>query len=207
MGTRRIGIIGGGPGGICAGIRLLAAGIDDFTIFERAPAVGGVWWHNTYPGAACDVPSALYSFSFEMKRDWSRPYANQPEIREYLQHCVDKFGLTPHLQLGCGIASARWDDATAEWHVTTEHGEEHTFDVLVSAVGMFGEPNWPALTGLDSFRGTVFHSARWDHTRDLRGERVHSRRPRCMPPNTARSAPPSRRSRDGESSANIAPPL
>src|SRR5260370_29201573 len=81
--SRRIGIIGAGPGGICMGIKLLEAGIDDFTIFERAPGVGGVWFHNTYPGAACDVPSALYSFSFALKRDWSRPYATQPEIRAY----------------------------------------------------------------------------------------------------------------------------
>src|SRR5258707_1050323 len=112
--SRRIGIIGAGPGGICMGIKLLEAGIDDFTIFERAPGVGGVWFHNTYPGAACDVPSALYSFSFALKRDWSRPYATQPEIRAYFEHCVDEFGLAPHIRLNTSVSAAHWDDERSE---------------------------------------------------------------------------------------------
>jgi cation diffusion facilitator CzcD-associated flavoprotein CzcO len=170
--TRRIGIIGAGPGGICMAIKLREAGIDGFTIFERAPAVGGTWFHNTYPGCACDVPSALYSFSFELKRDWSRPYGTQSEIRAYFEHCVAKYRLTPHLRLGVGITSAAWDDERAVWRLTTEHGDEHEFEVVVGAVGMFGNPAWPEIPGLDQFTGTVFHSARWDHDHDLGGERV-----------------------------------
>lgn len=153
-------------------IKLLDAGIDSFTIFERAPAVGGTWFHNTYPGCACDIQSALYSFSFEIKRDWSRPYGPQPEIQEYFEHCVEKYGLAPHLQLSTAVTSAHWDDGRAVWNLVTEHGDEHEFDVVVSAVGMFNGLVWPDIAGLDSFAGTVFHSARWDHDHDLAGERV-----------------------------------
>ena len=175
--TRRIGIIGAGPGGICMGIKLLEAGFDDFTIFERAPGVGGVWFHNTYPGAACDVPSALYSFSFELKRDWSRPYATQPEIRAYFEHCVEKYGLAPHIQLSTGVVGAHWDDERAQWNVDASHvvtglRETHTFDVVVGAVGMFNQLHVPAIPGLDEFRGAMFHSAQWDHSHELRGERI-----------------------------------
>jgi len=175
--TRRIGIIGAGPGGICMGIKLLEAGFDDFVIFERAPSVGGVWFHNTYPGAACDVQSALYSFSFEIKNDWSRPYGTQPEIRAYFEHCVESYGLAPHIRLGTEVTGSRWDDDRAHWNVETEDvetgaGETHAFDVLVGAVGMFNELCFPAITGLDDFRGTVFHSAQWNHAHDLAGERV-----------------------------------
>ena len=169
---RRIGIIGAGPGGICMAIKLREAGVDTFTIFDRAPAVGGTWFHNTYPGCACDVPSALYSFSFELKRDWSRPYGTQPEIQRYFEYCVDKYGLAPYLRLGEGIAAATWDDDRALWVLTTERGDEHEFDVVIAAVGMFGKPAWPMIPGFDQFEGTVFHSARWDHSHDITGERV-----------------------------------
>jgi cyclohexanone monooxygenase len=170
--SMRIGIIGAGPGGICMGIKLREAGIDTFTIFDRAPAVGGTWFHNTYPGCACDIASALYSFSFELKRDWLRPYGTQPEIQAYFEHCVAKYGLTPHLRLADGVASANWDDDRAVWSLTTDRGERHEFDVVVGAVGMFGNPELPDIPGLDEFRGTVFHSARWNHEHDLAGERV-----------------------------------
>ncbi len=168
----RIGIIGGGPGGICTGIKLLEAGVDEFTIFERAPGVGGTWFHNTYPGCACDIQSALYSFSFEIKRDWSRPYGTQPEILDYFEHCVDKYGLAPHIRLSTGIAEAHWDDERAVWRLVTEAGDEHEFDVVVSAVGMFNGLKWPDIPGLSEFSGTTFHSAQWDHDHDLTGERV-----------------------------------
>ena len=167
-----IGIIGAGPGGICMGVKLLEAGLDTFTIFERAPSVGGTWFHNTYPGAACDVPSALYSYSFEIKRDWSRPYATQPEIRAYFEHCVEKYDLAPHIRLGDGVATASWDDGDCRWHLTTEAGEQHDVDVLVGAVGMFGDLHYPDIPGLADFAGTTFHSARWNHDHELAGERV-----------------------------------
>jgi len=94
---KRVVVIGAGPGGICAGKRLKDAGCDDFVILERAPRVGGTWWHNAYPGCRCDVPSHLYSFSFAIKPDWSCPYAGQAEIQAYLEDCVERFGLRPHL--------------------------------------------------------------------------------------------------------------
>jgi cation diffusion facilitator CzcD-associated flavoprotein CzcO len=174
---RRVGIIGAGAGGICTSIQLLERGVDSFTIFERAEGVGGTWFHNTYPGLACDIPSALYSFSFEPKCDWSRPYGTQREIRAYLEHCVEKYGLGLHLRLGTGVTAARWDDDAAVWRVTTEGPEpgatgEHELDVLVAGVGMFGDLHLPDIPGLDEFTGTMFHSARWNHAHDLAGERV-----------------------------------
>jgi cation diffusion facilitator CzcD-associated flavoprotein CzcO len=175
-GPRRIGIIGAGAGGICTGIQLLARGIDSFTIFERAPGVGGTWFHNTYPGLACDIPSALYSFSFAPKNDWTRPYGTQPEIRAYLEDCVALFGLGPHLRLGTGVTSAVWRDDDAVWRLTTEdldgETEVHEVDVVVAGVGMFGDLHIPEIPGLADFTGTTFHSARWNHEHDLTGERV-----------------------------------
>ena len=168
----RIVIIGAGPGGICAGIQLLQAGYEDFVILEKASGVGGTWYHNRYPGAACDVPTDLYSFSFEIKNDWSRPYGSQSEILDYMESCASKYGLLPHLRLNTPVRSARWDDARAVWEVSTESGETLEADVLVSAMGMFNELHWPEIPGRECFAGTSFHSARWDHTHDLRGERV-----------------------------------
>ena len=169
-GRRRIGVIGAGPGGLCAAIRLREFGA--VTVFEKAPGVGGVWWHNTYPGAACDVPSHLYSFSFESKADWSRPYATQPEIKAYLEHLVARYELEPRLRLHTAISAARWNDATARGRSRPRPGMTHEFDVVVGAVGMFNDLITPAIPGLDDFAGHTFHSARWDHAHDLAGERV-----------------------------------
>ena len=169
---RRVGVIGAGPGGLCAAIRLRQEGYTDVVVWERANGVGGTWRHNTYPGCACDLPSHLYAYSFEPKADWTRPYASQPEIQAYLEHCVDAYGLAPHLRLGCAVAAARWDDAGGVWHVTTEDGQVTVVDVLVSALGMFNEVAWPDISGLADFAGVTFHSARWNHGHDLTGERV-----------------------------------
>ena len=171
-GSRRIGVIGAGPGGICAAVQLLAAGYRDIIVWERAPRVGGTWHHNTYPGCACDLPSHLYSFSFERKVDWTRPYATQPEIQRYMQHCADTYGLAPYLRLGTGVRAARWDDAASVWRVEADDGSVTEVDVVISAMGMFNDLHWPAIPGLEEFPGTVFHSARWDHGHDLAGERV-----------------------------------
>ena len=168
----RIGIIGAGPGGLCAAIRLRQEGYTDVVVWERADGVGGTWRRNSYPGCACDIPSHLYCFSFEPKVDWSRPYATQPEILDYLEHCVDAYGLDPFLRLGCGVSAARGDDVAGTWHVSTDDGQVTTVDVLVSALGMFNDLVEPDLPGLDAFAGVVFHSARWDHGHDLAGERV-----------------------------------
>src|SRR3979409_27972 len=163
---RRVAIIGAGPGGICTGVQLLEAGHRDFVILEKAPGVGGTWWHNRYPGAECDVKSHLYSFSFAPNPAWSRPYARQPEIRAYLEECVQTFGLEPYLRLGTEVRAARWDEDRARWRRPRGRDDEIEADVVVSALGMFGAPVPPDIPGLDAFRGTVFHSARWDDAHD-----------------------------------------
>ena len=168
----RIAIIGAGPGGLCMGILLLRAGFDDFVILERNAGLGGTWYHNRYPGCACDIPSYLYSFSFEPKPDWSGPYASQPEILAYLEHCADKYGLRPHCRFGDGVRRAVWDETSATWSLTTEAGEAYEAEAIVSAVGMFNELVMPDIEGLDRFEGTSFHSARWDEGHDLAGRRV-----------------------------------
>ena len=168
----RIAIIGAGPGGLCMGKRLLDEGFDDFVLLEKTDGVGGTWHLNRYPGCECDIQSALYSFSFEVKPDWSKPYGTQPEILEYMRGVAEKYGLLPHCRLGNGVARAVWDEATAGWTLTLESGDTVEADVVVSAIGMFNDLSWPDIDGLDSFRGTTFHSARWDWDHDLTGERV-----------------------------------
>jgi cation diffusion facilitator CzcD-associated flavoprotein CzcO len=169
---RSIAIVGAGPGGLCTAIRLRQAGFERFVILEKSEGLGGTWHHNRYPGCACDIPSHLYSFSFEPKLDWSRPYASQPEILAYLEHCAEKYGLLPYCRFGCGVASARWDERRARWTLRLEGGETLEADVVVSALGMFNELARPALPGLDAFAGTQFHSARWNWDHDLAGEAV-----------------------------------
>jgi cation diffusion facilitator CzcD-associated flavoprotein CzcO len=169
--TRRVVIMGAGPGGMCTAIKLKAAGIDDFVILERGSGVGGTWYNNTYPGLECDVRSHLYSFSFEPKKDWTRPYPSQPEILEYLQGVASRYGLLPHLQFETEVRSAHWDEATSTWELSTSQGR-FCADVVVSAIGMFNIIKWPDIRGLEDFRGTLFHSARWNHQHDLSGEAV-----------------------------------
>jgi cation diffusion facilitator CzcD-associated flavoprotein CzcO len=168
----RIAILGAGPGGLCMGIRLKGAGVERFEIFEKAGGVGGTWYHNRYPGCACDVPSHLYSFSFEPKRDWSRPYAPQPEILAYLEHCAVKYGLLAHCRFGDAVRRARWDESAAHWTLEFASGRTQDADVVVSAIGMFNDLMVPDLPGLDRFEGTRIHSARWSPERDLGGETV-----------------------------------
>lgn len=168
----RVVIVGAGFSGIAMGIALKRAGIDDFTIYDRADDLGGVWHHNTYPGAACDIPSSLYSYSFEIRRDWSRPCSPHGEIKDYLRHCVRKYGLTEHLRTGVEIADARWDEATATWTVRTAAGETIEADAVVLGCGQLSRPAWPRIPGRERFAGHSFHSAEWDHDYDLRGKRV-----------------------------------
>ncbi|MBS1836342.1 MAG: NAD(P)/FAD-dependent oxidoreductase [Actinobacteria bacterium] len=176
----RIAILGAGAAGLCMGIRLRDAGIDTFTIYEKSDGVGGTWRDNTYPDAACDVPSHLYSFSFASKRDWTRKFARQPEILEYFESLVDRFDLARHLRLGVEITEAHHDDADGTWTLRTAGPEGEpdatiVADVVVSGLGQLNRPYVPDIPGLEAFReagGTVFHSARWDHDHDLSGERV-----------------------------------
>src|SRR3712207_785585 len=152
-------------------IALKRRGESDFVILERADEVGGTWRDNTYPGAACDVQSNLYSFSFAPNPDWPRTYSRQPEIQAYLRSTAQRFGVYPHCVFGADVQSARWDDDARRWRIRTTAGEV-TAKVLVSAAGALADPAYPDIPGLDSFAGTVMHSARWDADHDLTGERV-----------------------------------
>lgn len=167
-----VAIVGSGFSGLATAIGLKQAGYTDFTIFERTSAVGGVWQHNTYPGAACDVASSLYSFSFEPNPQWSRPFAPQHEIQAYLEHCVDKYGLAEHLRFETEIADARWDESQGLWTLTDTVGSHYTADLFVPACGQLTRPSIPSLPGLDGFEGTYFHSAEWNHDYDFTGKRV-----------------------------------
>jgi cation diffusion facilitator CzcD-associated flavoprotein CzcO len=169
---RHVAIIGSGFSGLCLGIQLKQAGIDSFTIFEKADRVGGTWRDNTYPGAACDTPAFAYCFSFEQKTDWSRKWAPQPEILGYMKHCARKYALLPHIRFNTEIENARFDAERGKWHLRTTAGEEIVADILVSAVGQLNRPYVPPLPGLDKFQGASFHSARWNHAVDLTGKTV-----------------------------------
>ncbi|GAA0442211.1 4-hydroxyacetophenone monooxygenase [Acrocarpospora corrugata] len=164
----RVAIIGAGFGGLCMAIRLERAGIRDYTIFEKSGGVGGTWHDNTYPGAGCDIPSHLYSFSFAKYADWSRRYPAQPEILAYLDQCADRYGLRPHLRLNTEVTALTYQDG--RWRVSTAANPEgEIFDVAVSAVGQLNRPRIPEISG--KFDGPSFHSARWQH-HDLTGRRV-----------------------------------
>ncbi|KVZ08714.1 alpha/beta hydrolase fold domain-containing protein [Burkholderia stagnalis] len=165
-------IIGAGFAGIGMAIALQRAGMHDFVILERAHDVGGVWRDNSYPGAACDVPSHLYSFSFEPNPRWSRTFAPQAEIHAYLQHCARKYGLARHLRFGAEVAHARYDEPHALWRVTLADGTELSAALLVSGTGQLSRPALPTLPGMETFRGHAFHSAHWDHAYPLAGKRV-----------------------------------
>jgi cation diffusion facilitator CzcD-associated flavoprotein CzcO/acetyl esterase/lipase len=165
-------IIGAGFGGIGMAIALKKAGLDSFVLLERSHDVGGVWRDNSYPGAACDVPSHLYSFSFEPNPEWSRVFATQPEIHSYLRRCADKYALHPHLRFGAAVEHATYDEADALWRVTLSDGSRLSASILVTATGQLSRPVLPRVEGIDEFRGRAFHSAHWDHACQLDGKRV-----------------------------------
>ncbi|MBN9620882.1 MAG: NAD(P)/FAD-dependent oxidoreductase [Actinobacteria bacterium] len=164
-------IIGSGFAGLGAAIRLLQDGRDDFLVIERGSEVGGTWRDNTYPGAACDVPSHLYSYSFELNPNWSRSFSPQPEIQDYLRSVAAKYGVGDKHLFDTEVTLARWDAASSRWLVDTTSGN-FTADVLVGAVGALCEPSLPDVKGIESFQGELFHSARWNHDADLKGKRV-----------------------------------
>jgi len=170
--TLSVAIVGGGFGGVGAAIRLLKAGVTDLVVYERGAGVGGVWHANNYPGAACDVPSHLYSFSFAPGTEWSRRYAPQADIERYLNTLVDDFGVRPHLRCNTGVDSARFDAELGSWCVTTSDGESRNFDLLIAACGQLSNPAIPDLEGMEQFKGPTFHSANWNHDYDLKGKRV-----------------------------------
>jgi len=165
-------VIGAGFGGICMGVALRQAGIEHFLILEKSADLGGVWRDNTYPGAACDVPSHLYSFSFAPNPNWSHTFARQAEIHAYLHDCARRFRLARHIRVHAAVAGATWNEARALWELELAGGERLLTRLLVSATGLLGRALLPRITGLDSFAGRAFHSAQWDHDCSLAGKRV-----------------------------------
>ncbi len=167
----RVVIIGSGFGGLGVAIRLKRQGMNDFVILERAGDVGGTWRDNSYPGCACDVQSHLYSFSFAPNPNWTRSFSPQREILSYLKRCAQDFGVLPHVRFRREVREAVWDDAAQLWQIETSQ-ESYTASMLVMASGALSDPAIPKLQGLETFKGEMFHSARWNHDYDLAGRRV-----------------------------------
>jgi cation diffusion facilitator CzcD-associated flavoprotein CzcO len=165
-------IVGAGFGGIAAAIECKRHGIGDIRILERATQLGGTWFYNSYPGAACDVPSHLYSFSFAQRRDWSRLCSPQLEIREYLQGVACSHDIERHIETSTAVSSCAWDERACRWTVETDRGERLQADAIVLATGQLNQPAAPRIEGADAFDGHSFHSARWDHDYSLAGKRV-----------------------------------
>ncbi len=168
----RVAIVGAGFSGIGMAIALRRAGHTDVTVFERSDDIGGVWHHNTYPGAACDVPSYLYSFTADQRRDWTRPCSPQPEIHDYLRDVAERRGVAASVRLNCEVTSADFDEAALTWPLTTAGGERVEADALVLACGQLSRPRLPDIPGMGDFAGPSFHSAEWDHSVELAGRRV-----------------------------------
>lgn len=164
-------VIGAGFGGINAGVRLRQAGIENFVIIDKWDKVGGTWNANRYPGVAVDIPSFIYQFSYHQKGDWSRLFAPGHEIQAYAEDVVDTHGLRPKLRLNTTATGCRFDEATDIWHVSTDSGEL-TSRFIIAGIGGLEVPNLPDIAGIDSFGGTVLHTAAWDHGVDLRGKRI-----------------------------------
>jgi len=168
---RSIAVVGGGFGGVGAAVLLHRAGYNDVTVFERGERVGGVWNHNTYPGAACDVPSHLYEFSFEPNPRWSRRYAPQAEIQAYLEDVARRHGVLDRIRTGTEVTRAHWEEERSKWLLDTSAGA-HEADILITACGQLSVPSVPPLPGLETFGGPAFHTAQWRHDVELAGKRV-----------------------------------
>ncbi len=164
-------IVGAGFAGLCASIKLTEAGEHDHVLIERGHDVGGTWRDNTYPGAACDVPSQLYSFSFAPNPAWSRSFSPQPEILAYLRQVAAAHGIGARTRFETTLTAAAWDEDAQEWVVDTTAGRVRA-RTLITGTGGLSEPRLPDIEGLADFRGDLFHSARWDHTTALQGKRV-----------------------------------
>ena len=165
-------VIGTGFSGICAGIRLLQNGSKNFRIVEKSQGIGGTWWDNTYPGAACDVPSHFYCFSFEPNPNWSRVYSPQAEIQEYLENCVDKYGVRPHIEHGMKVESLIFDDTNSMWEAHFQNGRVIRARHVINGSGGLHQAVWPDIPGRDSFSGPSMHTAHWDHSVDYKDKRV-----------------------------------
>ena len=168
----RVLIIGAGFGGIAAAVELVRNGITDVVLLEQAPDFGGTWFHNSYPGAACDVPSHLYSFSYAQRRDWSRLCSPQQEIFDYVHEVAHELGVDRLIVTGTRVTACRWDETTGRWRVSTERGQAYEADAIVIATGQLHKPSVPRIEGSETFAGNTFHSAHWDHEYDLAGKRI-----------------------------------
>ena len=178
----RIAIVGSGFAGLGAAIRLKQAGVEDFVVLERTGEVGGTWNVNTYPGCQCDIPSHLYSFSFAPNPGWTRTYSRQREIWEYLRRVTREQGIAPHIRFHHEVTAARWDEDVQLWQIETSAGSpdgatgarprELTAELLIAGPGPLSDPKLPDIEGIDTFAGTIFHSARWNHEHSLLGRRV-----------------------------------
>ena len=189
-------IIGAGFGGIGMAIALKKAGFDDFVVLEKSEDLGGTWHHNQYPGCACDVPSPLYSYSFELNPSWSRLFAPQQEIWDYLRMCARKYGVDEHIRYGCAVEHLDWDDGARRWNIATSRvagdgqgggdvgdgrdvgdvgdgrGEDYRARAVVAGAGALHLPSLPDIPGAERFGGAAFHSSQWDSSLDLGGKRV-----------------------------------
>ncbi len=167
-----VAVVGAGFSGLCMAIKLKQAGRTNFRVFEKAADIGGTWYLNRYPGCACDVPSHLYSFSFEQNPCWSRAYSPAGEIWRYQKAVAEKHGLMPFIRLNAEVARAEYDEAAALWRLTLASGEQASARALVAGAGILHVPFTPEIKGAQSFAGKVMHTAAWDDGYDLAGERV-----------------------------------
>jgi len=169
-GNPRFAVIGAGMSGILSAIKLREAGYEDFTVYEKADRLGGTWRENTYPGISCDVPSHLYSYSFEPNPDWTRRFSPGAEIQAYFEGVARRRGVMPRIRFGDEVT--RLEFANGRWRLETKSGLRDDVDVVIAATGVLHHPKFPDLEGVDDFEGTLFHSARWDHSVKLEGARV-----------------------------------
>ncbi|HEY6043989.1 MAG TPA: NAD(P)/FAD-dependent oxidoreductase [Nitrosospira sp.] len=169
-GVYRVVILGAGVSGLCMGSALRRAGITSFVIIEKSGGIGGTWWDNTYPGAECDVPAHLYSYSFDHYSGWSQAYASQGEIQKYLERFAAKSHLLPHIRLNTALVEARFDAQQGLWLLQLSNGDRLRANFLVCSAGPLSTPRYPDIQGIDMFQGRLFHSARWDHDYDFAGK-------------------------------------
>ncbi|MCG8613333.1 MAG: NAD(P)/FAD-dependent oxidoreductase, partial [Pseudomonadales bacterium] len=167
-----VAIVGAGFAGLGTAIELKRAGIQNFVIFEGEDGVGGSWRTNTYPGCACDVPSHLYSYSFEPNPNWPEAFSRQDDIRQYIEHCAEKYDLKPNIRFATRVTDATFDEENGVWKITASDGSVTEARVFVPATGALSHPKYPEIKGMSRYKGTAVHAARWDDSVDLRGKRV-----------------------------------
>ncbi len=168
----KVAILGAGVSGICMAIKLKKSGIEEFTIFEKSSNLGGTWFDNTYPGCACDVPSHFYSYSFELKTDWTRVYSSSEEIRQYLEFCAEKYQIVSNIKFNTEINSASFLSKKNVWELKTSKGKKIETKFLISGLGQLNSPNVPDIRGIDTFKGESFHSSRWNHDYNLENKEI-----------------------------------